>query len=83
MTTSPDADAQKSLALQLMLEAWDRALEQGVPPQMLASVAIFAALSDMVDAHGENAVADFCETLAPRIRAGEFTLRGDPGSTGG
>ncbi len=41
---------------------------------MLASVAIYAALVDMIDRYGADAVADFCATLPERIRNGEFTL---------
>jgi hypothetical protein len=40
----------------------------------LASTAIFAALTDMIDLHGEEAVADMCATLSERVRSGEFTL---------
>lgn len=70
-------EAQKGIALDLILTAWDQALERGVDPAMLASTAIFAALTDMVDIHGPEAVADFCSALPARIRAGEFTLRGE------
>jgi hypothetical protein len=72
----PDADA-KRLALALILDAWDSARSQGVAPELIASTAIFAALTDMVDMHGAEAVARFTEGLAPRLRAGEFTLSED------
>ncbi|HVY84509.1 MAG TPA: hypothetical protein VG943_05220, partial [Caulobacterales bacterium] len=68
-----DTDAQKALALDLMLDAWDKALAQGVEGEVLASVAIFAALVDMTDRFGADAVAGFCETLPERVRSGEFT----------
>lgn len=70
-------DAQKNLALDLILTAWDEALGRGVSPEMLASTAMFAALADMVDIHGEAAVAQFCSELPDRIRAGEFSLKPD------
>lgn len=70
-------DAQKSLALDLILTAWDEALARGVTPEMLASTAMFAALADMVDIHGEAAVAQFCSELPARVRAGEFSLKPD------
>lgn len=66
---------QKSIALNLILNAWDEALRQGVAPDMLASTAVFAALADMVDMHGEAAVAQFCSDLPARVRAGEFSLK--------
>lgn len=74
----PDAEA-KRIALALVLDAWDAALRAGVSPELIASTAIFAALTDMVDMHGAEAVAQFAEGLAPRLRAGEFTLAEDQG----
>ncbi|MDX2275954.1 MAG: hypothetical protein NW206_10950 [Hyphomonadaceae bacterium] len=74
MASDLDTDAQKALALDLILDAWDKALSQGVEPEVLASVGIYAAFVDMIDRFGEEAVADFAETLPERIRAGEFTL---------
>jgi hypothetical protein len=65
----------KGRALELMLDAWDRALAEGVEAEVIASVAIYAALADMVDRYGETAVADFCATLPERARCGEFTVR--------
>ena len=72
--TAPDAATQKRLALDLLLDAWDKALAAGVAPELLATTAIFAALTDMVDNHGPDAVADLMAGLPTRIRAGEFTL---------
>lgn len=65
---------QKTAALEAILEAWDHALARGVAPEMLASTAIFAALTDMVDIHGEDAVAMFCADLPARVRKGEFSF---------
>lgn len=70
-----EPEALKARALDLVLDAWDRALAEGVDPEVVASVAIFAALTDMVDRYGETAVAEFCESLPARARNGEFTLR--------
>lgn len=75
MNTQADESAQKALALNLILGAWDDALKQGVAPELLASTAIFAALTDMIDSYGADAVADFCAGLPARIRAGEFTMQ--------
>ncbi len=66
---------KKARALELILDAWDEALAEGVDAEVVASVAIYAAMADMVDRFGEEAVADFCATLPERIRNGEFTLR--------
>jgi hypothetical protein len=35
---------------------------------------MYAALADMVDRYGAEAVAEFCATLPDRVRRGEFTL---------
>lgn len=65
---------QRRVALQNILDAWDEALGEGVDADILATTAIFAALSDMVEAYGEEAVADMANGLSDRVRQGEFTL---------
>ena len=72
---SDEDPEKKARALELILNAWDQALAEGADPEMVASVAIYAAVADMVDRYGEEAVADFCATLPERVRNGEFTLR--------
>lgn len=72
---SADDPELKGRALQLILDAWDAALAQGAEAEVIASVAIYAALADMVDRYGEDAVAEFCASLPERTRRGEFTLR--------
>lgn len=72
--TSVPLEAQKKRALQLLLAAWEQALRDGAAPETVATTAIFLALSDMIDAHGEAAVADMAAELPARIRSGEFTL---------
>jgi hypothetical protein len=74
MTDAATPEARKALALDLILDAWGEALQAGVEAEELASVAIFAALADMVDLHGEAAVAEFCAGLPVRVRAGEFSI---------
>ncbi len=74
-----DEDEQKSLALELLLDAWDEALNRGCQPEMIATSAIFAAVTDMVDIYGEDPVADMASSLPDRIRRGEFSMRdGEP-----
>ncbi|MBL8545732.1 MAG: hypothetical protein JNL81_04670 [Hyphomonadaceae bacterium] len=72
---SADDPEKKGRALQLILDAWDTALKEGAEPEVIASVAIYAALADMVDRYGEDAVSEFCATLPERAKRGEFTLR--------
>ena len=70
-----DAEEQKSVALAYLLDAWDDALSSGCAPEAIAKSAIFAALSDMVDIYGEDAVAELAGGLPDRIRRGEFSMR--------
>jgi hypothetical protein len=72
MGDDPD---HKGRALELILDAWDQAIADGAEPEVIASVAIYAALADMVDRFGEDAVAEFCASFPERVRRGEFTLR--------
>jgi len=65
---------RKQEALQYILDAWEEALLDGIDPYLLANAAIFAALSDMVSVHGEDAVAQMTDSLSQRIDLGEFTL---------
>ena len=70
-------DEQKQLALKIILEAWEDALSQGVAPEMVASSAIFAALTDMIEHYGEESVAEMVADWPDRIRNSEFTLSED------
>ena len=46
-----------------------------IEPDLLAHVALFAALKDLVVTYGEAAVADFARACRARVTAGEFSLR--------
>jgi hypothetical protein len=76
MTAEKQADEQqqKQIALQYLLDAWQDAVIDGIDSDMLATVAIFTALSDMVVSYGEEEVARMIEGLPARIRLGEFTV---------
>jgi hypothetical protein len=71
-------DAQKQEALRYILDAWEEALHDGIEPEMLANAALFAALADLIDVYGEDAVAKMTSGLSRRINHGEFTLRRTP-----
>ncbi len=72
--SSTPASEEKQAALRYLLDAWEEAVYDGVDPDNLATAAIFAALSDMVDTYGEEPVARMTEGLPERIRLGEFTV---------
>ena len=63
-------------ALSLILEAWDEGADQGIAPEMMAYAALFTALTDLVAAYGEDAVANLARGLDARVRQGEFTMVG-------
>lgn len=65
---------QKQAALRYILDAWEEAVYDGIEPDLLATAAMFAALSDMVVTYGEEAVATMTNGLAERIQHGEFTV---------
>jgi len=68
-------EVQKHAALRYILDAWEEALHDGIEPEMLANAALFAALADLIDSYGEDAVAKMTTGLSRRIQHGEFTLR--------
>lgn len=74
--TPPGANKEepKHVALRYILDAWEEALFDGIDSDCVATAAIFAALSDMIAAYGEEPVANMTERLPERIRAGEFTV---------
>jgi hypothetical protein len=61
-------------AMQYLLDARDQALDDGVKTHTVAYSALFMALTDLVTSYGEPAVADLTESLATRVRNGEFTV---------
>jgi hypothetical protein len=71
---SDELRGQKREAFARLSAVWQDALVAGIEPDVLAHVALFAALGDLVATYGEAAVADFAEKLPERIAAGEFTI---------
>ena len=71
---SDELKLQKQEAYQRFSAVWQDALGAGIEPEILAHVALFAALGDLVATYGETAVAGFAERLPGRIAAGEFSI---------
>jgi hypothetical protein len=61
-------------ALHFILQAWEDGAANGLAPEQMAYAALFTALSDLVAAYGEEAVAVLTTGLGARIKSGEFTL---------
>lgn len=78
MLQSTESTVQKQAALRYILDAWEEALHDGIEPKMLANAALFAALADLIDVYGEDAVATMTNGLSRRIHHGEFTLKRNP-----
>jgi hypothetical protein len=66
--------SQKREAYQRLSAVWADALGDGIDSDVLAHVALFTALGDLVATYGEAAVVDFAERLPKRIADGEFSI---------
>ena len=71
---SDELRSQKREAYQRFSAVWADALGAGIDSEVLAHVALFAALGDLIATYGEAAVSDFAERLPKRIAAGEFSI---------
>ena len=71
--TTPDHE-QKKVALGYLQEAWAEARLDGVDGDCLAQSCLFAAFAELVSTYGEEAAAEYAESLAGRIRNGEFSI---------
>ena len=69
-----DSDDDSLRALDCILDAWEAGATSGIKPELMAYAAIYTALSDLVAAYGEDAVAELAGGLVARVRSGEFTL---------
>jgi hypothetical protein len=74
MLALADRSDESLEALNFILQAWEEGAESGIAPELIAYAAIYAALTDLVAAFGESAVATLIGGLGPRIKKGEFTL---------
>jgi hypothetical protein len=68
------AEDERRAALAFVTEAFAEAILAGIESESFAHAALFAALQELVETYGEEAVASFAGRLPERIRAGEFTV---------
>jgi hypothetical protein len=61
-------------ALSYLKEAWAEARLDGIDDDCMAQACLFAAFAELVSTYGEDAAATYADTLAKRIRNGEFTV---------
>lgn len=67
-------EERKRAALEHILAAWTDAHDAGIESEIVASAAIYAALSDLIETMGTDAVAKLVAELPRRIRHGEFSV---------
>jgi hypothetical protein len=65
---------QRKAALSLVMDAFTEGRLDGLEADCMAQAALFAALKELVDIYGEEAVADFASRLPDRVRSGEYSL---------
>ena len=65
---------QKRVALGYVQEAWAEARLDGIDGDCMAQTCLFTALAELVSTYGEDATADYAETLAARVRNGEYSI---------
>ena len=53
---------------------WRTAEDEGISSLALAHASLFAALTALVEHHGEGATADLVASLTDRVRSGEYNL---------
>jgi hypothetical protein len=68
------AEDERRAALAYVTEAFAEAILAGIESESFAHAALFAALQELVETYGEEAVADFASRLPERVRAGEYTI---------
>ncbi|MBB4197125.1 hypothetical protein CCR94_13895 [Rhodoblastus sphagnicola] len=68
------AEDERRAALAYVTEALAEAILAGIESESFAHAALFAALQELVETYGEEAVATFAGRLPDRIAAGEFTI---------
>ncbi len=65
---------ERQVALEYVAQAWNEAEDDGVATLALAHASLFAAITALVEHHGETAVAELIASLPERIQAGEYSL---------
>ena len=63
---------KKQVALEYQSEAWAGGMSDGIELEIMAEAAIATAVSELVEAAGEQWVLSYIEELKERIVAGAF-----------
>ncbi len=70
------ASDERHAALSYLDDAWVEAMRDGLDEDCMVHAALFTALRRLVSTYGEDACAEYVESLSVRIRAGEYTVIG-------
>ncbi|MFN3889075.1 MAG: hypothetical protein ACK4MV_01670 [Beijerinckiaceae bacterium] len=68
-----NAAEERRAASSFVAESFAEGILAGIEPVNLAHAAIAAALNELIASNGEESVARYAESLARRIRLGEFS----------
>ena len=68
------SDRQHPLAANnIIVDAYEKAIAEGVPPETVATAALSTAIGLLVQIHGEDLVAKMLEDMPAKVRLGSFT----------
>lgn len=69
---SSDQD-QPRRATNVIVDAYEKAIAEGIPPETVATAALSTAIGLLVQIHGEDTVAKTLEDIPQKVRDGSFT----------
>ena len=69
---SSDQDKARA-ATNIIVDAYEKAIAEGISPETVASAALSTAIGLMVQVHGEELVAKSLEDIPAKVKAGTFT----------
>jgi hypothetical protein len=64
---------QPRAATNIIVDAYEKAIAQGISPETVATAALSTAIGLMVQIHGEDLVAKTLEDIPQKVRSGSFT----------
>ncbi len=69
----PSDQEHPRLATNLIIDAYEKAIADGISPETVATAALSTAIGLMVQIHGQDIVAKTLEDIPQKVRAGTFT----------
>ena len=66
---------KRQVALEYQHEAWAGGMSDGIDMEIMAEAAIATAITELVEATGEDNVLDYIESLKEQIISGAFVER--------